>query len=108
PGPTTFPTVPLAMDPSNSHRLLTGTDRVYETTNRGDLWSPLSTPNFNGWESSATIDLVAAANKAPNIIYAEAGGDIFVTLDHGKNWNRRDVVINGVKINDHLGRLAFH
>src|SRR5206468_2860725 len=78
PGPTTFPYVPEVMDPSNSHRLLTGTDRVYETLNRGDLWKPLSTPNLNGWESSATIHLLATAYNDPNVIYAEAGGDIFV------------------------------
>src|SRR5262249_41403114 len=35
---------PMVMDSSNSDRLLLGTNRVYETTDRGDNWSPISTP----------------------------------------------------------------
>jgi autotransporter-associated beta strand protein len=105
PGPTTFPAVPLVMDPSNSQRLLTGTDSVLETTDGGNTWTALSTPTFNGWETSATIRLLAVASNNPNVIYAEAGGDIYVTLDHGAHWNLRDVVVNGVLINDHFGDL---
>src|SRR5207245_1886183 len=55
-GPTTFPYIPWAMDPANSHRLVLGTDSIFETTDQGNTWTALSTPNLNGWESGAIID----------------------------------------------------
>jgi large repetitive protein len=105
PGPTTFPFLPLAMDPSNSDRLVTGTDQVYETTDQGNDWTALSQPDTNGWTTTATVELVALANNDPNVIYADAGGDIFVTFNHGQTWNKRDIVVNGVTINDHFGQI---
>ena len=82
--------VPYVMDPADSTRLLLGTNRVYETHNRADNWTPLSTPNANGWVGSATIDALAAAPTDHNTIYASAGGHIFVTFDHGATWQHRD------------------
>jgi photosystem II stability/assembly factor-like uncharacterized protein len=82
---------PYVMDPSNSSRLLLGTDRVYETTNRGDLWRSLSTPNANGWLSQNPIDSLAVAPSDVNTIYASAGGRIFVTTNHGAAWHQRNI-----------------
>ncbi len=79
---------PFVMDPANSDRLLLGTNRVYETTNGADNWSPTQ---MNGWTVGDNIDALAAAPSDVNTIYASAGGHIFVTFDDGANWQQRDV-----------------
>lgn len=99
--------IPYVMDPSNSSRLLLGTNRVYETTNRADDWSPISTPNANGWVGSDAIDSLAAAPNDPDTIYVSAGGDlgfgtrwrIFVTTNHGASWSQRNLPVGG-RINE--------
>jgi photosystem II stability/assembly factor-like uncharacterized protein len=88
---------PYVMDPSNTSRLLLGTDRVYETTNRADSWRPISTPNSKGWVGSDSIDSLAIAPSDGNTIYASAGGRIFVTTDDGTTW--REHLISGVSDN---------
>jgi uncharacterized repeat protein (TIGR01451 family) len=77
--------VPYVMDPSNSSRLLLGTNRVYETTNRGDSWTPIS-PAF-----AAPIDALAVAKSNGQTIYVSSKGHIFVTLNDGVTWNQRDI-----------------
>jgi photosystem II stability/assembly factor-like uncharacterized protein len=86
---------PFVMDPADPTRLLLGTNRVYETTNRGDHWTPIST----GW--SANIDSVAAAGSDRNTVYATAGGHIFVTFDDGATWQQHDVA----GVTDHFQKL---
>jgi hypothetical protein len=81
------------LDPANPSRLLYGTNRVYESTNRGDNWHPISTPNSAGWTSSSTIQALTIDPNDPNTIFAVAGGTIFVTHDDGASWAR--VVIPG-------------
>jgi photosystem II stability/assembly factor-like uncharacterized protein len=93
---------PYVMDPSNSSRLLLGTDRVYETINRGDSWKPISTPNANGWIGSNPIDCLAIAPSDPNTIYASAGGVVFVTTNHGASWHQRILPGNSISISDLL------
>jgi titin len=88
--PTDFYT-PYVMDPANSSRLLLGTNRVYETTNRGDLWAPISTPFANGWTTNATIDALAVAKSNPSTVYALAGGHVFVTFNDGGSWQQVDI-----------------
>jgi photosystem II stability/assembly factor-like uncharacterized protein len=83
--------VPYVMDPSNPQRLLLGSNRVYETTNRGDLWRPISQPRQGGWTTTAIVDSLATAASDPNTIYASAGGHLFVTFDDGVSWHQRDV-----------------
>ena len=83
--------IPYVLDPSEPTRLILGTNRVFETTNRGDSWAPLSTPMANGWTVADPIDSVAVAPGDVNTVYASAGGHIFVTTDHGASWNQRDV-----------------
>jgi photosystem II stability/assembly factor-like uncharacterized protein len=83
--------IQYVMDPSNPQRLLLGTNRVYETTNRGDLWHPISTPGQGGWTTTANVDALATAASDPNTIYATAGGHVFVTSDDGVTWQQRDV-----------------
>jgi hypothetical protein len=81
------------LDPSNPSRLLYGTNRVYESTNRGDNWHPISTPNTAGWTSSRTIQALTIDPNDSNTIFAVAGGTIFVTHNDGANWTQ--VVIPG-------------
>jgi photosystem II stability/assembly factor-like uncharacterized protein len=82
--------VPYVLDPSNSNRLLLGTNRVYETTNRGDLWHAISQPGANGWTVSDVVDAVAAAASDANTVYATAGGRVFVTHNDGASWMETD------------------
>jgi len=80
---------PYVIDPSNSSRLLLGTNRVYETTNRADSWQAISSPDTNGWVGSAPIITLAVAPSDGKTIYAVAGWDLFVTTDDGRSWTRR-------------------
>jgi photosystem II stability/assembly factor-like uncharacterized protein len=103
---------PYTIDPSNSSRLVLGTNRVWETTNKGASWSPLSTPLVNGWTTSAPIDALAIAPSDPNTIYATTGGDaagpdpnhnhVFVTHNDGASWTAIDIP----GFNDHFASIA--
>jgi streptogramin lyase len=88
--PVDFP-APYVIDSSNPARLLAGTNRVYETTNRADTWAPISTPNQNGWTTSANIDALALSASNASTIYASAGGHLFVTSNDGGSWQQIDV-----------------
>jgi photosystem II stability/assembly factor-like uncharacterized protein len=80
------------LDPTNTSRLVLGTNRVYETTDRGNDWTPISTPNTNGWNTARGITGLGIAYGDPNTIYADVGsGAIFVTTDHGATWHERDI-----------------
>lgn len=80
---------PYVLDPADPTHLAIGTNRVYESTNRADAWTPISTPNSGGWNSSAIINAVAIARTNPDIIYATAEGDIFLTINGGGSWTQR-------------------
>src|SRR5262249_56092757 len=73
---------PYVMDPSNSSRLLLGTNRVYETLNQGNNWMPISAPLAGGWTTTDVVDSVAAAGSDANTVYATAANHVFVTHDH--------------------------
>jgi photosystem II stability/assembly factor-like uncharacterized protein len=83
--------VPFVLDPANPARLVLGTNRVYETTNRGDSWRAISAPGSGGWTVGSNIDSLATAAADSNTVYASAGGHIFVTFDDGLSWQQRDV-----------------
>jgi len=91
PGDPSDTFLPYVLDPANSQRLVLGTNRVYETTNWGDLWRPISQPGQGGWTTTANVDSLATAASDPNTIYASAGGRLFVTFDDGATWQERDV-----------------
>lgn len=77
---------PYVMDPTNPARLVLGTNRVYETTNRGNSWQARSQPLTAGWTVNAIIDAVAPAPSDVDTLYASAAGRVFVTRDHGVSW----------------------
>jgi photosystem II stability/assembly factor-like uncharacterized protein len=85
--------VPYILDHANPQRLLLGTDRVYETTNRADRWTPISTPGVSGWTISSTthVNSLATAFSDGNTVYASAGGHLLVTFDDGATWMQRDI-----------------
>jgi hypothetical protein len=83
---------PFVLDPGNSgNRLLLGTNRVYETTNRGDSWTPISTTNTAGWTTAGNVKTIALAPSDINTIYASVGGLIFATTNRGVSWTARNI-----------------
>ncbi len=83
---------PYVIDAAQTTRLLAGTNRVYETTNRAMNWAPISTPNANGWVGSSAIYAVAAAKTDVNVIYASTDGmttALFATTNRGATWALR-------------------
>jgi photosystem II stability/assembly factor-like uncharacterized protein len=85
------------LDPVETNRLVIGTIRVYESTNRADLWTPISAPFTNGWNTNAIINAVAVAKSDVNTIYATAEGRIFSTTNRGATWVERTIAgVTGV------------
>jgi photosystem II stability/assembly factor-like uncharacterized protein len=82
---------PYVIDAGNPNRLLLGTNRVYETLNRADNWNPISAPNTNGWTSSAIIDAIGISKASADVIYASAGGKIFVSTNDGASWTDQSI-----------------
>jgi photosystem II stability/assembly factor-like uncharacterized protein len=83
--------IPYIIDPSRPSRLLLGTNRVYESTNRAEHWVAISTPDMDGWVGSSIIDSLAVAPGDGNTIYVAAGSNLFVTNDGGLSWSQRSI-----------------
>src|SRR5262249_4661771 len=90
--------VPYVMDPSSSSRLLLGTTRIYETTNRADNWTAISSVGLGGWNPGGqNVDAIGLAPGDANTIYAATGGlfatssQIYVTSNHGSTWAQRNL-----------------
>jgi hypothetical protein len=83
---------PYVLDPSNSQRLLLGTNQIYETVNgatpdpnySGSDWHPLQANN--NFVFPAKIDSLAIAPTDGNTVYASAGRRLWVTSDDGQDW----------------------
>ncbi len=70
----------FVMDPTNSQRLLVGTDTVYETTNASGSWSAIS-PVLS---ANNYVTAIAIAPSSTNTVYAATSdGKVFVTTDDG-------------------------
>lgn len=79
--------LPYVMDPSNPNRLALGTDRVYVTTNRADLWVPIS-PVLGA--AGSVVTALAIAPSDPQVIYvAYSDNSLWMTSDGGVSWTRR-------------------
>lgn len=79
----------LAMDPSNPHRLLMGTYRLWESTDQGTTWHTTGTGQdlTDGSVNGDTINALVIAPGAPNTIYAgTTNGHIQATSDDGVTW----------------------
>lgn len=73
----------IAMDPSNSKIVFTGSYRVWRTTNDGDSWNIVS-PSLDG--SSISAIEIASANPKRVYVGTENGG-FFRSVDGGDNWS---------------------
>jgi hypothetical protein len=82
-----------AMDPSNSARLVYGTDRVYVSNNGAGNWTPIS-PHFDINPTTmlgTPINSLAISARDSATIYAADGSHIQVTLTDGVTWFEDDV-----------------
>lgn len=73
----------IAMDPADSKTLLTGSTRVWRTTDDGNNWTPVS-PHLDGSAISA-IEIACADRK--RIYVGTENGGLFRSTDGGKNWS---------------------
>jgi photosystem II stability/assembly factor-like uncharacterized protein len=84
---------PYRIDPSDSARLLLGTNRVYESSNHADSWaaiSPVLSSNPNTYYQEITA-LAVAPSSGSTIYVATADGHIFVTQNDGGTWQAGDI-----------------
>jgi photosystem II stability/assembly factor-like uncharacterized protein len=73
----------FAIDPVHTTHLLAGVNRVYETSDRGDHWKPIS-PALNGNGDSHQVMALAYAPGDDDVIFvAYPDGKVFLTTDHG-------------------------
>ncbi len=91
---------PYVLDPSNSQRLLLGTDGVWESTNQGDSWTEIGMPGINGFPTQTLVDSIAIAASAPLTIYVSTGGqaghyDLYRTTDGGATWSDVSIANTG-------------
>ncbi len=76
---------PLIADASRPGTLYFGTQRVWQSLDRGDSWQPLSGDLTGG--GSATLTVLAAAPSLPQILYAgTSDGRVHLSRDGGRNW----------------------
>lgn len=79
---------PIIIHPTDPTILFTATTKVYKTTNRGDLWFPISDPLW----SSTKINAMDISRTNPDYILALASESssspaLFITSDGGNTWN---------------------
>ena len=98
---------PFAVYPGDGNRVLYGTNRVWETTNAGDRWTPISPVlNPSPTPTGSFVDTVAIAPSDANTIYASTGGSsaltsrVFVTTNHGTTWPERDLPPDSGRVNE--------
>ena len=83
--------IPYELDPSNPNRLVLGTNRVYQSTDRGNSWSAISP--VLGAGVVAALDV--AASDGNTIYTAYTDGSVFATFDGGANWVQRTTNLPG-------------
>lgn len=80
---------PFVMDPTNSNRLLAGTDQLYQTNDGAANWSAIS-PSLaaDATKPFGAISAIGIAPSQTNIIYVGTGdGKLWTTTNNGTNWN---------------------
>jgi photosystem II stability/assembly factor-like uncharacterized protein len=77
---------PFVVDPKNEGVLYIASQRVYKTTDRGDLWKPISEA-LSGERGS--IRSLAISASDPEVLYAgTTEGRIWISTDGGSRWQR--------------------
>jgi photosystem II stability/assembly factor-like uncharacterized protein len=84
---------PFIIAPTNSAKLYLGSNRVYRTTNRAVLWTPISPDLTNGPPTGnqvyGTITTIASAPSDTNVVYVGTDdGNVWVTLNDGVTWTK--------------------
>ncbi|MEZ4672650.1 MAG: hypothetical protein R2932_00190 [Caldilineaceae bacterium] len=77
--------MPIAADPNTQNVLYLGTNRVYQTSDRGNNWRALSPDLSKGQGSVSTI--AVAPGDAKTIWAGTSDGNIAVTRNTGGSWN---------------------
>lgn len=92
----------IAMDPSNSNRVFTGSSRVWRTKDDGNNWTAVSAP-LDG--SPITAIDIAVANPQRVTVGTENGG-IYRSLNGGDSWGSD---ISGATLPGHtITRIVSH
>ncbi len=73
----------IAMDPSDSQVVYTGTQRVFKTDDDGDNWSAVS----DVLDDSNISSIEIAENDSNRIYVGTENGGFFRSLDGGQNWS---------------------
>lgn len=72
---------PYVIDPTDSNRILYGTERVFRSLNGGGSWTPLS-PDLS--DGAGAIRALAIAPSDPSVVYAATNdGNVQVSTDGG-------------------------
>ena len=83
---------PYVMDPNNHLKMYAGTDRIYQTTNGADNWSPISgdlTKDLGFYVSY--ISAISVSKSDSNVIYVgTSDGNFQTSTDGGQNWYLRN------------------
>lgn len=89
---------PFILDPANPTRLYFGTYHVYQTTNQGQTWVPISPDLTNGqsWDSLTAL----AVSADSNTVYAGSDSGLFSVTNNanagqGATWTNRSVGLPG-------------
>lgn len=86
--------VPYVLDPVNQSRVILGTDHVYESLNKADLFTAIGTPGVAGFNpvigttdtgdpEGNTVNAVAVNGST---VYAATSYNIYVTHNDGTSW----------------------
>jgi photosystem II stability/assembly factor-like uncharacterized protein len=85
---------PYELDPTNSARIVYGTERVFLSTANGTGWTPIS-PDLTGGGTAAIRGLAFAPGDPRFIYVATNDGRIQVTEDGGSAWHLRRTGVPG-------------
>src|SRR5262249_24606091 len=92
---------PFVVDRGNGDRVLYGTNRIWETTDGGDNWTPISLVL-----TTTHVDAIGLAASDANTISASSGGEfagrsqIFVPTNHGTSWVEHDLPAGSGRVAD--------
>ena len=76
---------PFVLDPSDPERMLYATHRIFESTNGGRTWSPISRDLTKG--EPAAIRALVISPSHPKVVYAATNdGRVLASLDGGAKW----------------------
>ncbi len=79
---------PIAINPINHNNLFTGTQRVYESFDGMQSWTPISPDlTYGNGGRVGTITTIAVSRQVPQAIYVGTDdGRVWVSTDYGSTW----------------------